>query len=282
MAVAGSSSTAVRVSVIVPTYNEAPNIEEVIVRVRRALRDWPHEVIVVDDDSPDGTWQVAERIAADTPGVTVLRREGERGLASAVLDGLAAAGGQALAVIDGDLQHDELVLPEMVCYVLEGNVDVCLGTRYSRGGSPGERSASRRWATAVGTTAARLIVPELRNVTDPLSGYFVVSRGHYERVVAASSECLRGYKVLWLFLVGGGSARTAEVGFRFRPRAGGRSKLTLGVVLDDLAVALSLRLGAALPPRRAKALLLAAGSIPGGLTVVAWVTCRHRAGRRHP
>ena len=172
---AGSSSTAVQVSVIVPTYNEAPNIEEVIVRVRRALRDWPHEVIVVDDDSPDGTWQVAERIAADTPGVTVLRREGERGLASAVLDGLAAAGGQALAVIDGDLQHDELVLPEMVCYVLEGNVDVCLGTRNSRGGSPGERSASRRWATAVGTAAARLIVPELRNVTDPLSGYFVVS-----------------------------------------------------------------------------------------------------------
>ncbi len=267
---------------IVPTYNEAANIAEVIARVRRALRDWPHEVIVVDDDSPDGTWQVATRVAADTPGVTVLRRFGERGLASAVLDGMAVSGGEALAVIDADLQHDESVLAEMVSCVLDGRADMCVGTRNSRGGSPGERTLPRRWATAAGAATARLILPELRSVTDPLSGYFVVSRSHYERAVAAFDDCLRGYKILWLFLARCPGLRIAEVGHRFRPRVAGRTKLSPGVMLDDLAVALSLRLGPALPPRRARAWLVAAGSILGGsVGVVALAACRRRVCGRH-
>ena len=270
-----------QVSVIIPTYNEAATVAEIIAGVRRGLQDRPHEVIVVDDDSPDGTWQVADRIAAETCGVKVLRRLGERGLASAVLDGMAAASGQAVAVIDGDLQHDPSVLPEMVSCVLEGGVDLCVATRNSRGGDPGERALLRRWATAAGTAVARLVVPELRRVTDPLSGYFVVRRSHCKRIAEAPDECFRSYKVLWLLLARSAEMRISEIGFTFRPREAGRSKLSLRVMLDDLTVGLSLRLGSAWPVRRTRSWLRAAASTLGvsaGVAVLAG--CRCQAHRR--
>ena len=256
-----------RVSVIVPTYNEADNIVEVIDRLRRVLGGQPHEIIIVDDDSPDGTWQLARRRGADDPAVRVIRRIGERGLASAVLDGMAAAAGDALAVIDGDLQHDESVLPAMVRSVLDDGADVCVGTRTAESGSFGHRARSRQWVTATGTALVRRLLPRLRRTSDPLSGFFVVSRGLYERAAPRISRGLREYKILWAFLARSGDLTVTEVGYGFRPRGGGETKLSGAVLLDDLVNALALRLGPAVSPLFVKYCLVGASGVAVSLAV---------------
>ena len=256
-----------RVSVIVPTYNEADNIVEVIDRLHRALSGVAHEIIVVDDDSPDGTWQLARRHGAGDPAVRVIRRIGERGLASAVLSGMAAAEGDALAVMDGDLQHDESVLPQMVRSVLDGGADVCVGTRTGERGSSGDRSRLRRWLTAAGTALVRRLLPQLRRTSDPLSGFFVVSRGLYERAAPRIGRGLREYKILWVFLARGKDLSVTEVGYGFRPRGGGETKLSPAVLLDDLVNALALRLGAAVSPLFVKYCLVGATGVAVSLAV---------------
>ena len=252
---------------IVPTYNEADNIVEVIDRLHRALPTQAHEIIIVDDDSPDGTWQVARQHSADDPGVRVIRRISERGLASAVLDGMAVAEGEALAVIDGDLQHDESVLPEMVRSVLDGGADVCVGTRTGDRGSFGERTRLRHGVTAAGTALARRLLPRLRRTSDPLSGFFVVSREHYERAAPRIRRGMREYKILWAFLARREAATVTEVGYDFRPRAGGETKLSPAVLLDDLVNALALRLGPAVSPLFVKYCLVGTTGVVVSLAV---------------
>ena len=264
---AASSVAVVRVSVIIPTYNEADNIVEVITRLQRALSDQPHEIIVVDDDSPDGTWQVARGHGAGDPTVRVIRRIGERGLASAVFDGMAAAEGDALAVMDGDLQHDEAALPEMIRSVLDGGADVCVGSRTGKSGSFGDRARLRHWLTAAGTSLARRLLPRLRRTSDPLSGFFVVSRGLYERTAPRISRGLREYKILWAFLASRKDLSVTEVGYDFRPRGGGETKLSTAVLLDDLVNALVLRLGRAVSPLFVKYCLVGASGVAVSLAV---------------
>ena len=256
-----------RVSVIVPTYNEADNIVEVINRLQRALSDQSHEILVVDDDSPDETWKLARGHGAGDPTVRVIRRIGERGLASAVLDGMAAAEGDALAVMDGDLQHDEAALPEMVRSVLDGAADVCVGSRTGESGSFGDRARLRHWLTAAGTALVRWLLPRLRRTSDPLSGFFVVSRGLYERTAPRISRGLREYKILWAFLASREDVAVTEVGYDFRPRGGGETKLSTAVLLDDLVNALVLRLGRAVSPLFVKYCLVGASGVAVSLAV---------------
>ena len=256
-----------RVSVIVPTYNEADNIAEVIDRVHRALEGHPHEIIVVDDDSEDGTWRIARQHSAADPRVQVIRRIGKRGLASAVLDGMAAASGDALAVMDGDLQHDESVLGDMVESVISGGADVCVGTRAGEVGSVSDRARLRRWVTAAGTALVRRLLPLLGRTSDPLSGFFVVSRGLYERSAPRINRSLREYKILWAFLAPHQGLTVTEVNYTFRPRGGGETKLSGGVLLDDLVSALTLRLGPAVSPLFVKYCLVGASGVGVSLAV---------------
>lgn len=258
-----------RVSVIVPTYNEAGNVAEVIDRLQLALADLTHEIVIVDDDSPDRTWRIARQHRPEDPAVRVIRRIGRRGLASAVLDGMAAAGGDALAVIDGDLQHDESVLPEMVRSVLDGGADICVGARTNNRGSGAgdERARLRRWLTAAGTAVVRRLLPRLRGTSDPLSGFFVVSRSLYERAAPRIGHRMREYKILWAFLARDAAATVTEVGYRFRPRVAGHTKLSGAVLLDDLVNALALRLGRAASPLFIKYCLVGASGVGVSLAV---------------
>ncbi|MCB1309101.1 MAG: glycosyltransferase, partial [Leptospiraceae bacterium] len=143
------------VSVIIPSYNEVENVPILIERLVKLLSDVPHEIIVVDDNSPDGTWEVAEKMAERTPGLRVIRRLNERGLSSAVVTGMSAAAGETLAVMDADLQHDENVLPEMVRTLMDDGYDIAIGSRGVTGGSYGEFSKRRRFISWVAATMAR-------------------------------------------------------------------------------------------------------------------------------
>ena len=169
--------------------------------------------------------------------------------------------------MDGDLQHDETVLPEMVRSVLDGGADICVGTRTGESGSFGDRARLRHWLTAAGAALVRRLLPRLRRTSDPLSGFFVVSRGLYERAAPRMSRGLREYKILWAFLARSRELTVTEVGYDFRPRAGGETKLSGAILLDDLVNALALRLGRAVSPLFVKYCLVGATGVAVSLAV---------------
>ena len=218
------------VSVIVPTYNERDNIDELLVRLGVALVDLDHEIIVVDDDSPDRTWQVVEEHATTNPRVAVLRRVGRRGLSSAVIEGMTVARGAVLAVIDADLQHDETVLPDLVSGVIDDGADICIGSRKAPGGSYGDFGRMRHFVSWAGDRTARLLLGV--RVSDPMTGFFAVSRHRFD--VLRPSLDPRGFKIGLELLARGPKPTIVEVPFQFRPRARGTTKLTGSVVFAYL------------------------------------------------
>ena len=227
-------------SVIAPTYNESGNVEPLVKGIDAALEGIPHEILVVDDDSPDRTWEIAEGMVASVPTLRVVRRIGDRGLSSAVLAGMAAARGDVFAVMDADLQHDEAVLPEMVRRIVDDEADIVVGTRAADGGSYGEWGPGRRLASWIATLIARVLlrVP----VTDPMSGYFAVSRATFDRV--GSSINPQGFKILLEF-VGRRKVplRVSEVGYHFRNRLSGETKLSPSVIRSYMLAVAELRMG---------------------------------------
>ncbi len=232
------------VSVITPTFNEAANLPILVERLHEALDGVPHEIVVADDDSPDRTWEVAERIAEHDPSVKVLRRFHDPGLSASVLDGMAFARGRSLAVIDADLQHDPSILPEMVRLVADGEADVVVGSRSTAGGGYGDWSLGRRFVSWVATLIARLLlrVP----VSDPMSGYFVVSRGAYEKTAPHINP--RGFKILLEFIGRDRSLRVSEVGYEFANRIHGETKLSRSVIRAYLLGVAELRVGRQINP----------------------------------
>ncbi len=224
------------VSVVIPTYNEAENLPILVGRLEKALADLDYELIVVDDDSPDQTWRVAEELAAQQPRLSAIRRTDARGLSSAVMAGFGAAQGRTLAVLDADLQHDERILPELVSAVLDDRVDIAVGSREAPGGSYGEFGPWRRTVSWGGAQLARLM---LRTpVGDPMSGFFVVSRDRYEAVADLVNP--KGFKILLEFLATGPAPTVREIGFGFGQRLHGATKLTGSVVVAYLMALLEL------------------------------------------
>lgn len=228
------------VSVVTPTYNEADNVGPLVDALNVALAEVPHEIIVVDDNSPDRTWEVAERIAVSDPRVRVIRRFDQHGLSPAVMAGLGAARGEVLAVIDADLQHDESVLPEMVRRVQAGDADVVVGTRAAAGGSYGEWGAGRRLVSWVATLIARLLlrVP----TTDPMSGFFAMSRTTFNELAPHINP--QGFKILLEFIGRRRHpVRVDEVGFTFRNRTAGETKMSPSVIRSYLLAVVELWAG---------------------------------------
>ncbi len=232
------------VSVITPTYNEAENLPILVQRLHEALGEIPHEIVVADDDSPDRTWEVAEHLAADDPSITVMRRFHDPGLSASVLDAMTVARGDTLAVIDADLQHDTSILPEMVRLVTDDTADVVVGSRSTSGGGYGDWSAGRRLVSWVATLIARLLlrVP----VSDPMSGYFVVSRRAYEHTASGINP--QGFKILLEFIGRDRTLRVQEVGYEFSNRIHGETKLNRSVIRSYLLGVAELRVGRQINP----------------------------------
>ena len=233
----------VRLSVILPTYNEAQNLPHLVPRVVETLRSIRHEIIVVDDDSPDGTWRVGEALGDRFAEVRVLRRVGRRGLASAVIEGFLAAKGAVLAVADADGQHDFQLLPELLAAV-EAGAGVAVASRYVPGGSVGawdeRRYAMSRLATRLAQRLCR--VP----VADPMSGYFAVSRSTFQDALPRLNPV--GFKIL-LDLLAHLPPDTVvrELPLRFADRLHGESKLSRLVQLQFLEYVYDVTLGRWMP-----------------------------------
>ncbi|RLF09141.1 MAG: glycosyltransferase family 2 protein [Thermoprotei archaeon] len=222
-------------SVIVPTYNERENIEALIERVEEALKGARFELIVVDDNSPDGTAEAALKAGERYGNVRVLRRPCKLGLGSAVMEGASAAKARVLAVLDADLQHPPELLPVMLSKMKEG-YDLVVASRFVDGGGVEGWSAWRRLASWAARILARLALPRARLLKDSMSGYFMFRREVLEGVELRP----RGFKVLLELLVKGRWSRLVEVPYVFKPRLKGRSKLGFNEVVAYLKHVLEL------------------------------------------
>lgn len=229
------------VSVILPTYNERESLPRVVEEIHAALRQTPHELIIVDDDSPDGTGRWVEDAAQRDPSLRLVRRTAQPGLSAAVLDGFRVSRSDRWIVMDADGQHDPSVLPSIVKGL--DRHELVVPSRYAPGGSTGTLSLSR-WVASRGATGLAkwlLDVP----LSDPVSGFFGIRREAYEAVAPAMNP--RGFKIL-LELYYRLSRRSqthsvnyVELPYRFRPRVAGESKLTRRIAWQYLQMLLALR-----------------------------------------
>jgi dolichol-phosphate mannosyltransferase len=216
------SAQSLLLSLVVPTYNEAVNIQPLLQRIRDLLDPLlgsRYEVIVMDDDSPDETWKVAAAMKDDYPQLVVFRREHERGLSSAVVRGWQVAGGDILGTINADFQHPPEFLLEMLKLVQ--TADLVVATRMGGLGSFGEMPRVRQFLSRGASKIGRVLAPKIfGRVSDPLSGYYLLRREAIEEIELRPN----GFKTLIEILARGRVMTIAECGYAMQKRRGGESK----------------------------------------------------------
>lgn len=234
-------SAAVELSLVIPTYNEAQTLPSLLEQLSALLGEKygdRYELILVDDDSPDRTWQIAQQLTAQYPALRVLRRERERGLATAVVRGWQVARGRLLGVMDGDLQHPPATLLTLLT-ALEQGADLAVASRHAPGGGVSQWNWGRRLLSRGAQLLGLLLLPEVvGRLADPMSGYFVVRRG----AIGDRQLYPSGYKIGLEVLGRGDIHRIAEVGYVFQARQQGASKISLASYGDYLLHLLRLRL----------------------------------------
>ena len=232
--------------VVVPTLNEAQNVEALVARLEKALAGIGWEVIFVDDDSSDGTADLVRRISLQKPYVRVIQRLGRRGLSSACIEGMMAGSAPYLAVMDGDLQHDERVLPRMLEKLRDEKLDLVVGSRNIEGGSMGVLAGRRRLLSDLGRFLSRLVCR--CEIQDPMSGFFVLDRRFLD--ISARRMSITGFKILVdLISSSPRPARIGEVPYRFGKRERGESKLESTVLADYLFLIVDKLVGDFIPLR---------------------------------
>jgi dolichol-phosphate mannosyltransferase len=237
-------------SLVIPTYKERDNIENVV-NILSGLLDKAipgnYELIIVDDDSPDRTWEIAQSLISDYPQLRVMRRQEERGLSSAVIRGWQAATGRVLGVIDGDLQHDETLLPRMLEALEAGQADIVIGSRNIEGGDKqGGLTAARQMISDAGAALANAALPV--RVNDPMSGFFALPRAVFEELAPRLTGT--GFKILLdILLSAQRPLQSLEIPYSFRARVAGESKLDAGVILEFAGLLADKALGGVVPLR---------------------------------
>ncbi len=223
-------------SVIVPTFNERDNVTTLLRRLETALAGVAWEVVFVDDNSPDGTWDVVRGLARDDSRVRCIRRIGRRGLSGACIEGILASSAPCVAVIDADLQHDETQLPKMLALLQAGEADLVVGSRYIEGGRADSFDRQRAGASALATEVAKRVLRV--KIADPMSGFFMIRRDRFEQLAPQLST--QGFKILLdIVVTARGDLRIKEIPYSFGARLHGESKLDSMVALDFLGLVLA-------------------------------------------
>jgi dolichol-phosphate mannosyltransferase len=235
-----------QLSVIVPCYNERDNVAPMVAALSTALAGLTWEVVFVDDDSPDGTAAAARALAAADPRVRCLKRIGRRGLSSAVIEGAMSSSADFIAVIDGDMQHDETRLPLMLTAV-ESGADLAVGSRHVEGGNAdGLSSGFRERLSSTGIGLARTLTGA--NISDPMSGFFLLRRALFEELAGRLTG--QGFKILLdLILASKRRLNIVEIPYHFRPRAAGESKLDILVLAQFAGLLIDKTLRGTVPLR---------------------------------
>ncbi len=227
-------------SLVIPTFNESKNVEKIVSQLSQLLDGsipGAYELILVDDNSPDDTWKVAQELMPDYPQLRVMRRVEERGLSTAVIRGWQAARGEVLGVIDADLQHPPELLLQLLGEIRRGG-DLAVASRHVEGGGVSDWSFIRRFLSRGAQTLGLVILPEvIGRVSDPMSGYFMLRR----KCIAGRTMSPVGYKILIEVLARGRVPWIGEVGYVFQERQAGESKVTWKQYVDYLRHLIRLR-----------------------------------------
>jgi dolichol-phosphate mannosyltransferase len=245
------------VTIVVPTLNERDNVSPLIDRLDRLLQGVDWEAVFVDDDSADNTAEHLRNLGRADRRIRCIRRFGRRGLSSACIEGILSTSAPYVAVIDGDLQHDEALLPGMLEILKRGETDLVVASRYFGAGAADGLSARRRVLSRAGVWLARVLLKA--DFTDPVSGFFMVR----SEVVDAAAPRLSGVgtKILIDLLASTPRALSVtELPYRFRGRSSGSSKLDLFTVFEYLALLAEKASGGYLP---SKFLLFGAVGVSG-------------------
>ncbi len=221
------SNACVEFSLIVPTYNERENVEPLLRTLSEALSHICHELIVVDDDSPDCTWKIVERVALEIPEIRLVHRKAAyRDQAQSLMEGFRVSHGAILGSINADGSHQPEAVPALLATMAGGEFDMVIGSRYVAGGVishwPWHRRSLSRLATAVTRSLLRL------RIRDPLSGFYIVRREVYARAIETATP--RGFKFLLELYLRGRPSKVTEVPIHFTNRIRGKSKVSLRVL----------------------------------------------------
>ena len=222
-----------KLAIVIPAFREAENLRFLLNHTRAVLAGLliPFEILVVDDDSRDGTAEIVSMMAREDSRVQLLVRTGQRGLSGAILHGWQHSEATILGVMDADGQHPPELVPQLLARINNG-CDLVIGSRYGKGGSRGSWNPIRALVSAVAIWATHPLQPRRRRVHDPLSGIFLLQRNCVENIVFQPE----GFKLLLEILVRGRVRSVEEVPFAFARRRAGRSKAGLKVAWDYLAL----------------------------------------------
>jgi len=234
-------------AVVIPTFNERRNVPVLVAKLDQALAGLSWEAIFVDDDSPDGTADAARELARVDRRVRVIQRIGRRGLSSACIEGMLATAAPLVAVIDGDLQHDETILPAMARALDEdAALDVVIGSRFVDGGGTGDWDKDRVAKSAFATRLARHVLEA--DLSDPMSGFFMI-RTAIVRDLAPRLAAI-GFKILLDIMTGAPRPlHFRELPYTFRVRTEGESKLDHVVAMEYLIALYDRMFGRVIPVR---------------------------------
>ncbi len=234
-------------TVVVPCYNERRNVAPLAARLAVALDGIAWEAVFVDDDSPDGTAAEVCRLARADPRIRCIRRIGRRGLASAVIEGALSSSAELIAVMDGDLQHDETRLPEMRTRLRQGGYDLVVGSRHV--GDADAAGLGSPWRHRISGLGIRLAQAASGTaLSDPMSGFFLLERASFERLAPRLTG--QGFKILLdVLLSAPAPLRVCEVPATLHARGAGESKLDIQVIVQFGALLLDKALGGLLPLR---------------------------------
>ncbi|HVU20274.1 MAG TPA: glycosyltransferase family 2 protein [Rhizomicrobium sp.] len=232
-------------SVVLPTFKERGNIAEIVRRLAATLKGIRWEAIFVDDNSPDGTSNVAKEIAARDPRVRCIRRVGRRGLAGACIEGMLSSSAPFVAVMDADLQHDETVLPKMLAKLAGGDFDLVAATRYVEGGSAESFGEARGAISRIATRITHSVLGI--SLSDPMSGFFMLRRDKFDEIVPRLSPA--GFKILLDIVTAADQLRIAEQPFVFGTRHAGESKFNVQVGLEFIGLLFAKLCGGFVDPR---------------------------------
>lgn len=240
-------NTPLELAIIIPTFNEHAHVPLLVAKLEQALTGTRWEVIFVDDNSPDGTADAVREIARADPRVRVIQRIGRRGLATACIEGMCATAAPVAAVIDGDLQHDETILPAMLDALhRDAALDVVVGSRFVAGGGTGEWDGDRVAKSALATRLSQKVLDV--GLTDPMSGFFMI-RTSLVRALAPQLSGI-GFKILLdIMAAADRPLRFLELPYVFRCREQGESKLDHVVALEYLIAIYDRKFGNVVPVR---------------------------------
>jgi dolichol-phosphate mannosyltransferase len=219
-------------AVVIPTFNEAGNVAELVRRLDVALAGRAWEAVFVDDASPDGTARILRDLARQDRRIRVIERIGRRGLSSACIEGMLATGAPLIAVMDADLQHDSVVLTRLeAALVADPELDLAIASRFAEGGGTGDWEQERLAKSETASRIAQLVLKA--DLTDPMSGFFMIRADRFRELAPNLSGI--GFKILLDLLTAARRPLTfAEVPLQFHRREVGESKLDHVVALEFL------------------------------------------------